>query len=1036
MMKALFTRIYFRVKSETKYGETVRITGDSPMLGEWRHQDGVRLTTSEDQYPVWYTTEPLTLPSGIPVNYKYVIMEGPLLKRWEEISGNRTLIPEGIEMTVEDVEGEYIGTSTVKQLIDEKDEILDISDHHHDHGPPDLPNMNQDYVEEPVKISPNETLIVCALELPLKIRKRENGEWEIKSSQAVLLPTLYDLRERKNVRVVWIGHPGIQVDPADEHSLAQILYEDYQCIPVFIPVDVVTKHFQFCRGYLWPLFHNIILVYGRRHKPQPFDNELWQAYCALNKIFADKIVEFHHEGDMVWIHDFHLCLVPSYLTRRIRLANIGLFVHCPFPSSEIYRTLPVRDELLRGMLCADLIGFHLFEYARHFLTACKRLLGTNYECRRGGHLGVDYYGRHVMVRIGHVGIQPELIQEHMETQEVRDYAKELKERFPGKIILAGVDKLERLSGLHLKLLAFENLLQNYPLYRHRVILLQIGIPDLSRVDDYELVKEDVDDIVLRINKEFGNVIHFWEEDLTFNKRLAVWSVADAIVITSIRDGLCLAPFEYTALRRDPPGAVVMSEFAGCSRALNGVLRVNPWNIEEVSSAMDRALTMPLQERTQRWQLDYHYVSMHSTLLWAENFLLDLKRARKKEEQFTYMGLGFGLGYRVLGMGSDFLPLDPEEVSKSYRKSHNRVILLDHEGTLVPEGSSGATAAEHLSARGFGPSSTVLSCLEAMCKDEKNTVFILSGREKKALEEWFGKIQGLGLAAEHGFFYRWSAASGDRWDHLGRHLDWSWKEVANGILEAYTQRTEGSFIERKGSALVWQYRDADPDFGGWQAKELTDHLEQVLMNFPVIVIAGKGYVEVKPRGINKGVMVEKILSKISATRGEVDFVLCIGDDRSDEDMFSALNSRIPKVGTGSSSSLHSLSSMQNVPIYTTTVGKKPSHAHYFLNDMEEVLMVLEALRNQSTKASRTRSTNDMRALRRELSDSTPSAILEDFESTPSGSGFGIKGSVHKFDDPAYAKSVAMLDEDGSTRHGQYSGRHSDSSTKHLRSRSGY
>eukprot|EP00002_Diphylleia_rotans_P019351 TRINITY_DN3747_c0_g1_i1.p1 TRINITY_DN3747_c0_g1~~TRINITY_DN3747_c0_g1_i1.p1 ORF type:complete len:678 (-),score=136.85 TRINITY_DN3747_c0_g1_i1:69-2102(-) len=663
----------------------------------------------------------------------------------------------------------------------------------------------------------------------------------------------------------------------------------------------------------------------------------------VNNSFAQKIIENYNEGTKIWIHDYHLLLLPSYLRRKIALhrSSIGIFLHTPFPSSEVYRILPMRIELLQGLLSASIIGFQTFEYARHFLTCCKRLMGLEHDSRRGGFLQIDYNGRQVLVRATHIGIDPQLFKDAVSRGAVIEMSNKLEAKYRGSMLVAGFDPLDKLKGIGFKFLAVEALLRDYPRYRGRFVLLQIGLP--RNTNQAEDLKKELCEIATRVNRTYGDPatnylpIVFEEKNVSFEERVALYCASDAVLITSIRDGLNLVPFEYLIASEKKKGVVVVSEFTGCSRSLGGALRINPMSIDDIVVSIDKALSMDASEKSMRHERDRDYVAKRSTTFWALNFLRDLELTSDSSESTAYLGIGLGLGFRVLEFGADFRKLEINKMIKAYQASRCRLIFLDYEGTLTPIAPISQLAA---------PDESVIRTLTFLCSDPRNIVYIVSGRQKALVHEWFSSVPKLGLAAEHGFFYRKPGAL--EWEQLVPDADFSWMQPAAAICELYTERTEGSQLEVKDSTLVWRYRDCDPEFGSLQCKELYDHLQTILANFDLQVQRGKDILEVKLKGINKGVSMERITQESLVEEQKFDFILAMGDDRADEDMFSYLKARF----TGPS---------EQTSVFSVTVGRKPSHAHFFVEDVEESKEVLQAIRISAAKTGRVQSSMELRSL---------------------------------------------------------------------------
>ncbi|KAK4728297.1 hypothetical protein R3W88_021285 [Solanum pinnatisectum] len=791
-----------------------------------------------------------------------------------------------------------------------------------------------------------ERMIIVGNQLPLRAHRRNDGEegWNFSWDEDSLLLQLKDgLGE--DVEVLYVGSLKEEIDPSQQDDVAQTLLETFKCVPAFIPPELFSKFYHgFCKQHLWPLFHYMLPLspdLGGR-----FDRSLWQAYVSVNKIFADKVMEvINPDDDFVWVHDYHLMVLPTFLRKRFNRVKLGFFLHSPFPSSEIYRTLPVRDEILRALLNSDLIGFHTFDYARHFLSCCSRMLGISYQSKRG-YIGLEYYGRTVSIKILPVGIHMVQLQSVLDLPETETRVAELRDKFHGQTVLLGVDDMDIFKGISLKLLAFELLLSQHPDQRGKLVLVQIANPARGRGKDVQEVQAETYATVKRINQKFGRTgyepVILVDKPLQFYERIAYYAVAECCLVTAVRDGMNLIPYEYVICRQGTekldatlglnPTApkksmLVVSEFIGCSPSLSGAIRVNPWNIDAVSEAMDSALIVSEAEKQMRHEKHYKYVCTHDVAYWAQSFLQDLERACRDHVRRRCWGIGFGLGFRVVALDPSFRKLSVEHIVSAYKRTKHRAILLDYDGTMTVRNSISK-----------GPNAEVISILNNLCRDPKNIVFIVSGKDTKTLTQWFSSCETLGLAAEHGYFVRPNHDA--KWETCVAVVDFYWKQIAEPVMSLYTETTDGSFIDSKESTLVWNYQYADPDFGSCQAKELLDHLESVLANEPVTVKSGQNIVEVKPQGVNKGLVAERLLETMQKKGTVPDFVLCIGDDRSDEDMFEVIMSAVASA---------SLSPIAEV--FACTVGQKPSKAKYYLEDTTEILRMLQGLASASEHSAK-------------------------------------------------------------------------------------
>ncbi|XP_042006807.1 alpha,alpha-trehalose-phosphate synthase [UDP-forming] 6-like isoform X2 [Salvia splendens] len=648
------------------------------------------------------------------------------------------------------------------------------------------------------------------------------------------------------------------------------------------------------------------------------------------------------EDDFVWVHDYHLMVLPTFLRKRFNRVKLGFFLHSPFPSSEIYKTLPIREEILRGLLNSDLIGFHTFDYARHFLSCCSRMLGISYESKRG-YIGLDYYGRTVSIKILPVGIHMGQLQSVLSLPETEAKVAELVKQFSGqgRTLLLGVDDLDIFKGISLKLLAMEQLLLQHPEKKGKVVLVQIALPARGKGKEVKEVQDEIYATVKRINETFGepgyDPVILIDRPPKFYERVAYYVVAECCLVTAVRDGMNLIPYEYVISRQGnerldkilgPEASIpkksmlVVSEFIGCSPSLSGAIRVNPWNIDVVAEAMESAIVMEEPEKHLRHEKHYKYVSTHDVSYWGKSFLQDLERTCKDHVRRRCWGIGFGLSFRVVALDPNFRKLAMEHIVSAYKRTKTRAILLDYDGTLMPQDSIDKK-----------PSSKTLDILNSLCRDKNNVVFIVSSRRRDKLDAWFSSCDKLGIAAEHGYFIRMKRD--EEWETSIPAVECNWKQIAEPVMQLYTETTDGSVIEPKEISMAWCYEDADPDFGSCQAKELLDHLESVLANEPVTVKSDSNCVEVKPQGVSKGLVAKRLLSSMQERGMLPDFVLCIGDDRSDEDMFEVI-----------SSSTTGPSIAPNAEVFACTVGRKPSKAKYYLDDTAEIVRLMKGLASVS------------------------------------------------------------------------------------------
>ncbi|KAL1924300.1 uncharacterized protein VTP21DRAFT_7335 [Calcarisporiella thermophila] len=704
---------------------------------------------------------------------------------------------------------------------------------------------------------------------------------------------------------VWVGTLGMSTDALNDKMKGDIKmrFAEYDCIPV---IDGVTDiefdgHYNaYCKQVLWPTFHYVVLD---NPKSKVFeDDHAWNHYVTLNQHFADTIVAHYQPGDIIWINDYHLMLVPELLRKKLPNAIIGFFLHVPFPSSELFRCLAVREELLKGILGSDLIGFQTYSFARHFLQTCSRILSLETSPK-----GIQMENNFVSVGIFPIGIDLVSLNEKRRNPEVADWIKVLKEKYAGKTLIVARDKLDYIKGIRQKLLAFEQFLIRYPEWQGKVVLIQVA---LSTSEQNEL-QAQLTDVISRINHRFSNLAYqpviYLHQDISFSQYLALLTAADCCLITPLRDGMNLTSHEYVVCQEGKYAPLILSEFAGTYGSFGACFRVNPWDYRSVAEAIEEALTINAEEREARWKELYKNVTTNTAQYWTESFISECEKIHTDMQRRCSIHIPH---------------LNPRSFIAEFQKAKRRLFLLDYDGTIVPY-EKDPSAMENASHRLF-------NLLKSLTADKRNEVWILSGRTTASLEERFSDLPSIGLVAENGAYLQHPGAVAQKWECLVPDMDIGWKKEVLRVFEYYTERTPGSFIEEKNASVVWHYRKADhPTYGAWQASECLNHISDSLTVYPIHAFSGNKNVEVLPRDVSKSSAVNRILSDITRTHGSPpDFIICIGDDRSDEDMFDVLNKAQER------GELHQA--------ITVTVGSKSSEAKFFVSGVPSVLSCLEIL----------------------------------------------------------------------------------------------
>ncbi|KAI1361550.1 trehalose-phosphatase [Xylaria arbuscula] len=683
---------------------------------------------------------------------------------------------------------------------------------------------------------------------------------------------------------------GLFISRDHQKALERRLAEDkrLKTIPVWLSDDNdvedegITLYDQdrwrrYAEHALYPLFHY------KQQEPSDgrADRIEWANYYRANLQFANKIMEVYKPGDIIVIHDYYLLLLPSMLRQRVPNMYISFFLHCPFPSSEYLRCLPRRKELLEGLMGSNLIGFQSYSYSRHFTSCCTRILDFPSDAS-----GVDAFGARVEVGVYPIGIDSERVLKLAWSDEVSEKCHALKEMYKGTKIIVGRDRLDSVRGVTQKLMAFNRFLEMYPEWREKVVLIQVTSPTSRKEGKEEAetkIASKVNELVTKINGEFGSLgfspVQHYPQYLAPDEYFALLRAADIGLITSVRDGMNTTSLEYVVCQRDTHGPLILSEFSGTAGSLRDAIHINPWDLSNVAKQINNALTMSPEMRQSMQSNLYTHVTTQTVQSWITKFLRKLvgTLAASRNENATPV-------------------LDGTSLLEQYRAAGKRLFMFDYDGTLTPIVRDPQAAI---------PSERVIHTIKALASDERNAVWIISGRDQEFLQQHLGHIRNIGFSAEHGSFIRYPGAT--TWENLAEKLDMSWQAEVVNVFQKYTDRVPGSFIERKRCALTWHYRQADPEQGAHAATAAFDELKSTIAKkWEVDVMTGKANLEVRPTFINKGEIAKRLVHQYSSKSArqtgdknaaqqdgakvntELGFVLCCGDDFTDEDMFRSLN----------------------------------------------------------------------------------------------------------------------------------------------------
>ena len=1155
-----FAFISIKAKFNTNFGEVIKICGSIEELGNWIPERAKKLYTNKEIYPDWEMEGEIYGPKGMSFEYKFIYYnENTGEHRWETLTNNqnRSFYVESTgSYLLQNEEGIVLQTNSKKKKLpksfseiqfsqtklqsfnnnnkEERTKFYSNLDYESNQFSGNDLNDSFNFYLNP-KMSNEDRIVIVTPFLPFEVEKHGKEIFTLNfTDENLVYSIMFRMKEINICEVVWVGMLSNYLDfEEDDLYDIQTFLEDKN-IHMVIPdlKSDFTNYWIYINNILKSVFVECTMnMYNSYFLDY---DEYFNAYKVINKLFGAKTANITNPNDLIMINDIHLMLVPNYLLSKNINSKIGIYFHQAFPSSDVMKSFPYHSELIKSVLLCDVIGFHVFQFARNFLTACKRILGLFFEIKYKGFITLNYIGRNIIIRVMHAGIDIDYIKSiaslslkkeeetkvnekteknekiklkqnesvfSSNTQILFQVGQKTKNEFiqflnkyqsflKDKFSLVSIDTFEEPSSLLLKMEGYNRFLQKLSDMGEPIkditflqVIVKIKYKTL-RTKYIQEVEESIKDIKAKYGEDALRV--FFVDKISIPERLAIFKLGSVLYYLHVREGNCIYVPEFIAMKhifreentslivsttlnvsnesvmsqtykknnkskmssdgllpmqrlvnRNSSAkiktdlvtslindfnnfqyGIIISENIGAPKTLKSPIRINPYNISSIVDALLCSYRMSSKEKLDRFILDIDFVLNNTTFNWIKNFFIDLKRTNDSDVQ--KIGVGMGLQFRIMKLKANFCQLNKKMFAESYHSSKLRVFFLDYEGTLQTADLKGGEE----TLLGYKPDQQLLKILERLSSDPNNLVFIVSGREKRKLDEWFGELENLNLASEHGYFMKnkqsylkkltpdsnsgnnvlnsqskienltkeskGSYPNGNlkstlnlpitmlsqpnmnncvsdntifniiknnnsmnnpcayaelikinnnininnttKWEELFKISDWSWKDSVLKILEGFTEKTEGSYIYKKDSIITWFYRDCDIYFGMIQANEINTHLHNIFEYCKLDIVNGKGYVEIKPKGVNKGFFVSHIIKSLYLKGQVPDFIFCIGDDTADEEMFKYLNS------INSHLSYHN----PELKIFSTTIGKKPSSANYFLNDTNEVLEYLEFL----------------------------------------------------------------------------------------------
>ena len=728
--------------------------------------------------------------------------------------------------------------------------------------------------------------IIVSNRLPVQI-VLENEKLEVTPSVGGLATGMKSVHQDGDG--IWIGWSGLDADTLSENQKEKVrkaLVKE-KCVPVALnQKDIDDFYLGFSNKTLWPLFHYFT-------EYTTFDNDQWLSYKEVNQKFADVILANSKDGDTIWIHDYQLLLLPEIIKEERPNSKIGLFLHIPYPSFEIFRIFPWREELLKGMLGADLIGFHTYDYERHFLSSVKRILRLEVNFNQ-----ISLDDRIIKVDSFPMGIDYDkfynaaLEKENIKEEEKSDLQLRLEEHMKsasGTKLILSIDRLDYTKGIPNRIRAFEYFLNQFPQYKEKVRLIMLAVPSRSNVPQYQRLKRETDELVGRINGQFSTVnwtpIWYFYRSIPFDSLIDLYTSSDVALITPLRDGMNLVAKEYVATRTNQDGVLILSEMAGAAKEMSEAIIINPNNFEQFSQSIKQALEMPLEEQVSRMEILQKRLKRYNIEKWADEFMKSLLSSNQSIKQVK---------------ATPFQKIKEREVA-TYKAAKNRLVLLDYDGTLSSFKDNPQDAF---------PDKDMYDLLDKIAAQENTTLCLISGRDKETFDKWFPN-KNYSLISDHGVWYKKPQQD---WEELAV-LKNDWMESILPILETFSDNTPGTFVEKKKFSLAWHYRKVDPELAQIRTVELNTVLTSFIANHDLSVLDGDKVIEIKSGSVNKGKASNHLLMNQN-----FDYILCMGDDFTDEFMFEEL----PDSST------------------TIKVGFKKTKAKYYIKDTIKVREFLKEL----------------------------------------------------------------------------------------------
>ena len=967
-LKISTSTIKFQCEYQTTFGQNLRICGNLVELGEWDIEKSIIMETNENLFPIWESKIELECPIGMTIEYKYVICNENGKKEYEKLPNDSkrklTMKQTGRFLIInkqEDInylkikkldnqneENENKENNDIKDLkfnfkerkfsIDSVSGVasslgpIDLISYENNKMVSDLANNNIHFALNN-KLNNSERIIMVTNYLPIIIEKKnDNYEMKLKEYSSVFA-VINQIKNNKKVKILWVGMLRNYFDFTEEelYDIEDLLIEnDFYLIHP--KKEHWEGHLTYVNQIMFPIFITSMFDYKNEYLSEY--EKYFQCFYEINIKYAEAISNATKDNDLIILNDITLALVPNVIMQRNNNAIIGIYIHSPFPASDVIKAFPRYQEIIKSILLCNVIGFYFYSNARNFMTTLRRFFGLFFEIEKKGFISLNYLGRTIIFDIMQGQIDLEFIL-NMEKDEqcqkyIKEYENELKDNF--KIIC--FDNISAVRALGMKLRVIDLFFEkNNDLISKTTFIIWIKCYQIEKLSD-KTTKDYVEKTIKELKEKYKNENIIKVEyyiDFDIYKRLAIFKLSDVLLYPQYFEGQGIYANEFIAIKtEDQRYGLILSENITSTSSIPSIIKTNAFDSHFIVDKLKQIYNWTPSKN--RYEKDYTYIKSQSVLKWVTNFIYDIKRT-KDNDSTNKVKVGLGLNMGIMKLNDSFSPLSSSKVSKYYSKSKNRIFFLDYENTLQEMDESicdETTSIKNSPSKKniMTPNRGLLKILDNLSQDENNLIFIISKYETDFISHFFSKVPNLGLCGENGFFYKYPKENS--YKEIVEIHDWTWCDTVIKILKEFTEKTEGSFYIEKKSSIIWNYKQSDSEFGPIQSDEIKTHLMSIFSN-KLDIENNNGTLEIKPKNVNKGAFVAKIIQEEFKKRN-IDFIIAFGDDNTDEEMFSYFNSAekyFPNFNN-------------DIKVITATIGKKPSKAKYFISDVNDCIGILDSV----------------------------------------------------------------------------------------------